>query len=271
MPSAELCERGPFFAVARMSARKFAAYPADVITEFMTYPVVFLGYFFFLQALSRLGGSQWVMPLEQLTLYYSLGWILRMVFHQQTDLVVSGLVAEGDIALQLVRPMDFSLWLLAQALGCAAARLLFYAVPGAVVLLVLARSGTGLIPASPWLFMLTAVIGFLILFELQLFIGGISFFTTMNYQISWTLDMTIRLVAGLVVPLTLLPAPLQAVLQYLPFPHIYSYPIQAWTGQASFGDGVSRLAGGLLWVVGLYCINRWFFQQAFKRLNIYGG
>ena len=271
MRSATLSEGGPFFAVARMSAREFAAYPADVVTEFMTYPVVFLGYFFFLQALSRFGGSQMVMPLEQLTLYYSLGWLLRMIFHQQTDLVVSGLVAHGDIALQLLRPMDFSLWLLAQALGCAAARLLFYAVPGVILLLALAQSSAGLVPASPWLFLLTAAIGFLILFELQLFIGGISFFTTMNYQISWTLDMTIRLVAGLVVPLTLLPAPLQAGLKYLPFPHIYAYPIQAWLGQAPLEDGVSSLAGGLMWLVGLHFFNRWFYQQAVKRLNVYGG
>lgn len=271
MRSAEITAGTPFLAVARMSAREFAAYPADVITEFLTYPVVFLGYFFFLRALSQFGGSQMVMPLEQLTLYYSLGWILRMIFHQQTDLAISGLVAQGDIALQLVRPMDFRLWLLAQALGCATARLLFYAAPGVVLLLVLAPSVKGLFPASPWLFIFSAAIGFLILFELQLFIGGIAFFTTMNYQLSWTLDMTIRLVAGLVVPLTLLPAPLQAGLKYLPFPHIYAYPIQAWSGSAVGEDASLILARGLLWLIALYFFNRWFYQQAMNRLNIYGG
>ena len=61
------------------------------------------------------------------------------------------------------------------------------------------------LPANPLVFCLAAATGFLILFELQMFIGALSFFTTLNFQMSWTLDMLMRLLAGLVVPLSLLP------------------------------------------------------------------
>jgi ABC-2 type transport system permease protein len=271
MRSAEYGLGASFFAVARLSAREFVAYPADVISEFFTYPIVFLCYYFFLQALSRFNTGHLDVSIEQLTLYYSLGWLLRMVFHQRTDTTVSEMVAHGDIVNQLLRPMEFKTWLLAQASGYAAARIVLYAAPGFVLLIAFLDSFRNLLPANPLFFLCSALCGFLILFELQVLIGGIAFFTTMNFQISWTLDMISRLISGLVVPLSLLPLPVQRILDFLPFPHIYAYPIQAWISPGTLYDWLPVIVRAFFWLAFLHWVNHKFYQQALKRLVIYGG
>ena len=86
MRSAEGAPPSPFWAAARMSAREFSAYPGDVLTEFFTYPVVFLSYYFFLRAASAGWPDGTLPPVPELAAYYALGWLMRMVFHQQTDL-----------------------------------------------------------------------------------------------------------------------------------------------------------------------------------------
>ena len=102
-----------FWTVVRLSAREFTAYPSDVLLEFFTYPVAFLGYYFFLQAISGVNPLPQSLPLEKLALYYSLGWLLRMIFHQRTDVGMGSLIAQGDIALLLLRPLFIFRWLLA--------------------------------------------------------------------------------------------------------------------------------------------------------------
>ena len=261
----------PFWTVTRLSAREFTAYPADVFMEFFTYPVAFLGYFFFLQAIYNVSPLPQGFPLEKLALYYSLGWLLRMIFHQRTDLSVGSLIAQGDIALQLLRPIEITRWMLAQALGQALARAVFYAIPGVLILSVFGGRIGEYLPANPAVFVIAAATGFLVLFEIQMCIGALSFFTTLNYHISWTLDMVMRLLAGLVVPLSLLPVAMQQGLVWLPFPHVFSIPIQSWIEPQPFLSWLPILLRGLIWYVLLHWLNRCFFRFALKRLDVFGG
>ena len=260
-----------FWTVVRLSAREFTAYPSDVLLEFFTYPVAFLGYYFFLQAIAGVNPLPPDLPLQRLALYYSLGWLLRMIFHQRTDVGMGSLIAQGDIALLLLRPLDISRWMLAQALGQAAARALFYAGPGIIVLALFGGGLGDYLPANPLVFCLAAATGFLILFELQMFIGALSFFTTLNFQMSWTLDMLMRLLAGLVVPLSLLPEVLQSALAWLPFPHVFSIPIRSWIEPQPLAVWAPVLLQGGVWAALLHLLNRRFYGFALKRLDIFGG
>ena len=271
MRLADLLPKPSFWALTRASVREFLAYPADVFMEFFTYPVVFFSYYCFLQALSKGSPQASVFPLKQLAVYYSLGWLLRMIFHQQTDLIVSGLVARGDIVQHLLRPVNFSIAMRARALGRAGARLLVYSLPAFLLMLGALSSFRTYLPANPLLFLAFALAGFLILFELQFLIGCIAFYTTMNFQISWTLDMLIRLCSGLVVPLAYFPAGVSTALGYTPLPYIYSVPIQAWISPGGTRDWRLALLTGAGWIVALYWINRGVLKSALTRLSINGG
>jgi ABC-2 type transport system permease protein len=107
-------------------------------------------------------------------------------------------------------------------------------------------------------------------FELQFFIGLLAFYLTMNYQISWTLDLLIRLASGLIIPLDLYPGVVVGALEVLPFQYLYFLPLQVYLGTAAGGDLPWRLLGGLAWAGTLWGLNRLVLARALRQLAVLG-
>lgn len=263
-------DRSGYLSLIRTSFLEFLAYRGDVVLEFFTYPLAFLGYFFFIRALAQVGKGPVEYTLPQLMTYYSLGLLLRMILNQGLDVAMSGKVASGDIMHELLKPLDFHVSMLTRFVGKGLARLLFYSMP-ALGLLTLCFGNVlqGQGGAFLW-FLLFFAIGFWISFELQFLIGSLAFYITMNYQISWTLDMVIRLVSGLIIPLNLFPEAIARGLGYLPFQYLYFIPIQTFLAGAHPGELFGRFLGGALWGGALLFLNRLILARALRQLTIFG-
>lgn len=257
-------------ALGRAAVLEFLTYRANLVVEFLSYPLAFLGYFFFIQGLFLAGHGPQGYPLPQLLTYFALGWLLRMVFHQGVDLTMSSLVATGQIAQELIRPLDLRLMMVSRFTGLGAARLVCYALPGLALLALLFGPHLVWRPESLPAFVLFLGLAFWLSFELQFLIGLLAFFFTMNYQISWTLDLLIRLASGLIVPLDLYPAVISWFLEILPFKYLYFLPLQVYLGGPGAADLSLRFLLGLAWGLALWGLNRLVLQQAMKQLAILG-
>ncbi|MDP8217844.1 MAG: ABC-2 family transporter protein [Candidatus Theseobacter exili] len=257
--------------IVKMSLMRFAAYKADLVIHFFTYPVVFIAQFCFITAMFTQGLGQTGYTVSQLLTYYSMGWLLRMINHLGMDVSVSQTILSGSIANLLIKPVNHHHYVLSEALGKAAGRMLFYCTPAFLLLCLCVKKFEINLDINTLWFIVFAITGFMICFELQYFIGCTAFFITVNFQIAWILDMIIRLVSGLVVPISLFPKVMASLLEYLPFQYIYYVPIQIWLGKVPAEKMLSCLFVGFCWLFLLYFVNVLIRNAGLKKLAISGG
>ena len=128
-------------ASAGAAIKETLCYPADVVIEFVSYPLAFMGYFFFVLAMSAhggtIGGGAPARRSPALITYFSIAWMLRMIVDQGVDGDVAAEVQSGDVALALVRPLPLAGFFFARFVGLGLARLVYYGVPAWLLLTLL--------------------------------------------------------------------------------------------------------------------------------------
>ena len=80
-----------------------------------------------------------------------------------------------------------------------------------------------------------------------------------------------ELLSGLLVPMTMFPAPIREVLGYLPFEHIAYTPLRIYLGKLNGAEIVEALAAQIFWVVALGAFGAWFWNRMALRITIHGG
>ena len=271
MTRALLAACGKYTSVGKMSFLRFTAYKADIIIHFLTYPIVFVAFFFFISGVfsGRLGQTGYTV--SQLLAYYSVGWMLRMINHHGADISIGQSILTGDIASLLVKPVDHHYYSLAEALGKAFGRILLYSLPAFLILSFFVKQFAFVWNAGLIRFLALSLVGFFISFEVQYLIGCAAFFFTVNHQIVWITDMTIRLISGLVIPLSFFPHSVSRLLELLPFQYIYYIPIQAWIGKVDAHGFNMFFLTGLAWLAVLYLLGRGICLLGLKRFTVFGG
>ncbi len=259
-----------YYAVMRISFLEFTAYRADILFEFLTSPIIFIGYYFFFHAVSQHNIVKLGYSFQEIITYYALGWLLRMVLNQGIDSEISNSVITGKIAIELLRPIDYHYMMFYKSVGKGLARIIFYCIPGIAVLGVLVQN-LNFALTNNIIFLLFFLIAFYIYYEIQFFIGCLSFYITVNVQITWMVEMLLRLMSGLVVPLNLFPPAVFAWLGYLPFQFIYFLPLKFFIQPPDLAMGLRYFFIGVIWMILLNLLNKWLFSRSVAKLTINGG
>ncbi len=262
---------GAHYIIARTAMKESICYPADVVIEFISYPIAFMGYFYFVLAMFQHSGGLAGYTLSGLITYFSVGWLLRMIIDQGVDDTVAGDVLSGDVALALVRPMSLQDYLFSRFIGTSLARAVYYVLPAVALLFLLFGQQIQIEPMRLLWFVPYALIAFRLAFELQYFLGILSFFIIVNSQVSWSVDMLIRLISGLIVPLNLFPPAVATTLERLPFQYLYYRPIQVLLEPTAPAELLTGLAVGVGWVAAFHLVNRRVFALAMRQHLILGG
>ena len=266
----------PYWHLARLTLLKLMAYRMRFVTGIATYAIFVGGQFFIWKAIfaargpgAEIGG----LGLVQLTTYLAVGYIARSAYFTNLDSEIAGRFANGDVALDLLKPINpLGQWL-AQAAGECAFRVLFFALPMACVLVpvfgVLPPQGDGW-----WQFPLLFLLAFLINHELNVAAGIACFFLEDVTALTSLKRNLIMLLSGLMVPLHFLPAAVAAAVAWLPFALISYWPVLAYVGElGQHGHpGFAYVAVlGLCWLAAIHLGNRWLWARARGRLEVQGG
>lgn len=269
MPSAS-DRLSDYLTIARTAIRQAMCYPADVVIEFISYPLAFIGYFYFVLALPAQTHDAAGTTVAGLVTYFSVGWVLRMIFDQGVDGDLAGEVSSGDVAMLLVRPMPLDSYLFAQYVGLGIARSVYCGLPAIVLIGMLFGDQIHVEPARLVWFVPFVLIAFRLSFELQYAIGLLAFFFVVNQQISWSVDMLVRLASGLIVPLTLFPTGLATALYLLPFQYLYFKPIEALLMESEPNRLLGDALIGIAWLLFARVANRRLLALALRRHAIFG-
>ena len=268
----------PYLWLMRLTFLKLMAYRMRYLTGIATYGVFVGGQYFIWKAVwearglapeQRLDG----LSLAEMTTYLAVGYIARAAYFTNTDSEIAGRFQNGDVTLDLLKPLSFHGQWLSQAAGETAFRLCFFAAPMALILVPL----FGVLPPSGdgwWQFPLLFLAAFLVNAELNLMTGTMAFFLEDITGLMSLKRNLLMLLSGLMVPLHFLPAFLADSVSWLPFALISYYPTMAYVGQLGTGTAPAFATVALItliWLVVLRLGNIALWNKAKQRLEVQGG
>ena len=268
----------PYLWLMRLTFLKLMAYRMRYLTGIATYAVFVGGQYFIWKAVWAAKGLAPDQPLDgltlpQLTTYLAVGYIARAAYFTNTDSEIAGRFQNGDVTLDLLKPLDFHFQWLSQAAGETAFRLLFFAAPMALILVPL----FGVLPPAGdgwWQFPLLFLAAFWVNAELNLMTGTAAFFLEDITGLMSLKRNLLMLLSGLMVPLHFLPGFIADATAWLPFALISYYPTMAWVGHLGH-DGTPAfhtvLAMALGWILLLRLANMLLWKRAQGRLEVQGG
>ncbi len=179
-------------------------------------------------------------------------------------------IADGSVAVSLVRPLDFCGIQLAQSLGGFFVNTLVFSAP---LLYLFWAAGKLILPAPGVvvLFLASVGLGYLIMFYFSFCFSMLVFYTTYFFGINMAKAVTIRLCSGALIPLSFFPASIEKIFSVLPFRSMVYTPVMIWLGKLDRTEMLMQFLMQLFWVAVFFVFSKICWRAAVKRLTVLGG
>jgi ABC-2 type transport system permease protein len=210
--------------------------------------------------------------LQQMVTYALLGGVITGAIRY--ELIISSIgnaLKTGDVAVWLLKPVSFPLYVIVSELGRAGFRLVFLVVPTvAVVALVYGM----LPPASLFdgvMFVAYLLLGYAITCLISALFGLLAFWLLTSFSLEWLMQAILNLLSGSLIPFWFFPQPFGAIAEYLPFAWIVYYPAAIWLGRLEPGQSLTYFGIGLGWALLLAVAAAALWRLASTRIVVQGG
>ncbi|QKS73189.1 ABC-2 family transporter protein [Paenalkalicoccus suaedae] len=247
------------------------AYRTNYYSGILIYSINIGAYYFLWQAIYGAQDSIQGLSVTQMTTYIAVAWMARAFYFNNIDREISQEIQEGKVAVEMIRPYSYLGVKTMQGLGEGIFRLLFFSVPGMVVIwLVLPLEFTSNV--STWLlFALSLLFAFIVNTQLNLITGILTFFLLYNTGLIRAKRVVIDLFSGLLLPISFYPLWAQQVMAFLPFQSISYIPSMIFTEGFEGSEIYVALATQLFWSILLFIPIQLMWMLAKKRLIVQGG
>lgn len=183
-------------------------------------------------------------------------------------------VVEGRVAMNLIKPIDYRLSLISEALGDMVYHLI---LPGvfiwtAIELYKVFVLGMPLVSVSTVVLYLCSVfMSFLIYVLFDFCFGMIAFFTTYIFGLRMAKTALLSFLTGQLIPISLFPEVVQRVFDFMPFSSMIYTPVMIYLGKYSGAELAWAMGRQFVWIVLLYWLGSVIWKQVTKRLVVLGG
>lgn len=183
-------------------------------------------------------------------------------------------VVRGEVAIYLIKPIDYRLSLVAKALGRMVYRFL---VPGVWIWLGVEVYQVWLQAQAPipllriGLFLASCCLSFLIYVLFDFCFGMIAFYTSHVFGMYMIKTSLLSFLSGTLIPLSFFPQMIRTLFDYLPFSSMIYTPLMIYLGKFEGGMLGFALLRQTVWVVLLYAFGSLIWGNVTKRLTIMGG
>lgn len=209
--------------------------------------------------------------LEQMVTYGVLGVLMETLLDVGPEWYIAQQVRSGAIDTDLMKPVDFHGYMLAMSSGEVLFNLGVLAIPGLLAAYFLLGVRLPADLATGLLFVVSVVLGFLVLFNIAFLLGALATVTLDIRSIAWAYYSLLGFFAGQMVPLWLFPEFLRRLAAVLPFQSIYYLPMSIYVGTLQGGDVLRAIGLQGLWAVLLAAAARWTWARVYRRLVVQGG
>ena len=260
-----------YAAFVRMGFVNTLAYRLRYYTGIVTYSIYVSVYYFILKAIYADSATIEGFDFGHMLTYISVGWIIRSFYFNNIDQDMAYAVAEGKMAMDLIKPVNQQFMSIAIALGESVFRLGLLTAPTAVVLLLVYPIRR---PASVLHFVgffASVLLSFFIVAAVNFGVGTFAIRLKSILGLLRAKYFLLELFSGLLIPISFFPRIFQDIFSVLPFQYISYIPVLIYLGKIS-GLGILRaLALQLFWIFVLLAMGDALWRWSSRKITIQGG
>ncbi|WP_316570327.1 ABC-2 family transporter protein [Neobacillus sp. YIM B06451] len=260
-----------YLEMVRMRFLMMLAYRTNYYTGILIYSINIGAYYFLWSAIYSGKESIQGLSVSQMTTYVAIAWMARAFYFNNLDREMALEIMEGKVAIELIRPYSYLGMKTMQGFGEGIFRLLFFSVPGMVIVSLIFPVKLIWDPAVWGLFAISIFFSFLINTQINLLTGITTFFLYNNAGLIRAKRVVIDLFSGLLLPMSFFPGWAQEIMKYLPFQGISYIPSMIVTKGFSNGQALEAILQQAVWVLFLLIPIIILWQLAKKQLVIQGG
>lgn len=211
------------------------------------------------------------LTLPEVLTYVWLTQALLLVLPWRPDPDVEQLVRSGNVAYELVRPVDlYGLWF-ARAVAQRIAPALLRCLPMVVVAYAFLELSAPAGAAAALAFASSLVATVALAAALTTLLSVSVLYTISGGGARVFMVAVVNLLSGSIVPLPLLPDWLQVIANVLPFRGLMDTPFRLYMGHMPPADAALALGHQLAWTLALVLLGRMLLARALRRVVIQGG
>ena len=261
-----------FFKIRFISGLQYrAAAWAGIATQFAWGGMTLLMFWAFYQN----GENSFPMTFSELSSYI---WMqqafLAMFMAWFFDGEIFDSITSGNIAYELCRPCDlYSMWF-TKNMAIRLSKGMLRCLPILLVAAFLPYPFNITLPPdflSGVLFLISIVLGFLVLISFSMLIYISAFYTLSPMGIRMLATSVIEFFAGAVIPLPFFPEALQPVMYARPFASMQNTPFMIYVGHISDSEIVKSMVLQVIWLAVLVIAGRLLMKHALKKVVVQGG
>lgn len=260
-----------FWAFARQAFQFISAYRFNFFMEFILVLLRMYGIYWVWRVLYTQRPGAFGVDLDQMVTYGVMGMVLELFIWSRPQWYMANQVKSGAIDTDLMKPMDFHLYMLARSVGEVLIGIAVLALPALLVAYLFLDVQ---FPPDLWtglMFAASLVLGFLLLFHLNFLLGSLSVVALDIRHISWAYFSMVRFLGGQIVPLWLFPSFLRVLAEVLPVKGTYYIPISIYIGRLTGSEAIRAIEFQLVWLAALVLLSRMLWGWAYRRLVVQGG
>ncbi len=248
----------------------YAAYRAWVWMEFVVQILAMTVMYFFWEAVYANGGTLGGLSFQQTINYVMIAQMLMPLVENRLIFNFGWMIREGQIAIDLLRPMDFQTRFYVDALGNLGLSLLLK-TPLLLMAIVFfqAQLPRG---AQTWLvFLVSLILGHGVMFFFDWIFACLAFYSTETWGLSVVRVAVVTFFSGALIPLQMMPDGLRAIAFALPFAQAVYVPVSFLSGVTPVSAAPQTWLVQLLWLISLGTISRVVFNVSIRKVTVQGG
>ena len=183
-------------------------------------------------------------------------------------------IKNGTVAYELCRPYDLYCWWYLKFLSKRYAACILRCLPVLIFAFILPSEYKLGLPISFMaliLFIITTILGTLIIVGINMIIQTISFFTNEDKGISSIFYTFMSLLSGFAIPLPLLPDGINIINEFLPFRLISDLSYRVYSGNIGISYALYSISLQIIWIIALIFIGKIIMNSSLKKISIQGG
>ncbi len=258
-------------ASALIRAKILLAYPTWVWVNYVVQGISLIIFVFFWRAVYANTDTINGLALQQ-TLNYIILARLFTPLTDNTNMIYNFgiLLREGQMSVELLRPLDFQAASFGNMLGQLIAELTLQ-VPLILVAWLVLGLQLSLDPMVWAAFLISALLGFVVLFFFDWILGCLAFYVTEIWGVSVGRYAVSNFFSGMLIPIVLLPDWLQQIALALPFAQSLYVPVSILSGIVPLSNVPRVWLSQLIWLVALGVLSRLVFRLAVRKITVQGG
>lgn len=216
-------------------------------------------------------GQPMALAKPQLIAYMTLAMCLNYGLQLWIDGILGARIRSGQVATDLLKPMDFQWLYFASTLADVVIQLGLGAAVLVLASFFLEQAPLPLDPARLAVFALSVCLGILVAYGATFLVALSTFITHNGYGAFYIRLMSHLAFSGVFAPLSLYPDKLRAVAQVLPFHCVIYTPVALVQGLEPLSRAPQLLMEQAAWAAGLLLLGQVAYRRIMSNLSIQGG